>query len=188
MLCCLAKGLRLQRLPLEWLSQGSMYSAVSCMQNCSRQNARLQARPAPEAQAAGVRCVGHLPDEIAQERKSAQKPALADGQGFQCSCFLPTPCFAMLPHRLLLHSARPGHGYCRLQHCPLECASRGICLIRLSRITTTSSKLGRLSGLGSQHLVTIFFSVCTSQCQHRSHFASPRVQYLTQTATCIFCI
>ena len=117
--------------------------------------------------------LGHLPDELAQECKSAQEPALDDAQGSQCSCFLSTPCFQMLLHQLLLHRPRPGRGYCRLQHCPLECASRGICLIRLSRITTTSSKLGRLSGLGSQHLVTIFFSVCTRQCKHRSRFASP---------------
>ena len=130
--------------------------------------------------------MGRLPDKIAEDRKSAQKPALDDAQGCQRSCLLSPPCFWMLLHRLLLHTAWPGLRYWRLQHCPLECASRGICLMRLSRITTTSSKLGRLSGLGSQHRVTIFFSVCTRQCQCRSHSASPcsiALKYFSQNAT-----
>ena len=63
--------------------------------------------------------------------------------------------------------------YCTVQHWPLECWSRGICFMRLSRIWTTSSKLGLLSGLGSQHLVTIFFSVCTDGYTSESHAACP---------------
>ncbi len=68
--------------------------------------------------------------------------------------------------------------YWRLQHAPDDAFSRGIVFMRPSSIFTTSSKFGRLSGFGSQHLVTIFFSVCAHTPQTIRH-TSPSSQLKT---------
>jgi len=57
--------------------------------------------------------------------------------------------------------------YWRLQHVLDEALSRGIVFMSLSKMSTTSSKFGRRSGLGSQHRVTSFLNVCVPGTKSR---------------------
>lgn len=66
------------------------------------------------------------------------------------------------PHSVILALCSGGTTvvYWRLQHALDEALSRGIVFMSLSRMSTTSSKIGRRSGLGSQQRVTSFLNVC----------------------------